>query len=140
MQVTKIEAGEYQVLKDSNVYLVSKDSYTGGWSVHCDGKYITYKKTKKDCLDFIEKGYSVKILDSISIVPSVEIDTKFIQKGVKNERLWTVDDVVYSSAKGKWIIKGYYYNNSIDEGRYSWDAEDFDDECEVIQDGCGRSI
>ena len=139
MQVTKIEAGEYQVLKDSVVYLVSKDSYTGGWSVHCDGKYITYKNTKKECLDFIERGYTVKILDSISIVPPVELDTHFVEKSNRS-RVWSVDDVIYSSKLGRWRVKGSYYKDSVDEGRYTWDYDDFEEDCEITTDGCWRSF
>lgn len=141
MVVTKIEAGEYRVEKDNIQYLVSKDSYTGGWSIYSNGKCITYKDTKKECLDFIDTGYTVKILDSISKVPSVEIDTHFRVKGNHyNDRLWEVDDVIYSSKKGKWVIKASYYNDSIDSDRYSWDYDEFENECEVTSDGCGRDI
>ena len=139
MEVIKKEAGEYEVINGVDCYRVSKDSFTGTWSIYCNGAYLISKKTKKDCLDFIEKGYSVKILDKISIVPAVELDTHFIVKTPKNKnRIWTINDIVYSAKTGKWRIEGSYYNNSIDEGSYSWDYEDFEEECELISDGCKK--
>lgn len=139
MQITKIEAGEYLVVKDEVEYFVSKDSYTGGWSIYYNKKCISYKNTKKECLDFIDKGYTVKILDSISKVPDVEIDSHFIKKGDVNT-IWTIKDIVYSTKLGKWRIKGSYYNDSIDSGSYDWSYDDFENECEVTSDGCGRRL
>lgn len=138
MEVTKIEAGEYKVNKDNEEYLVSKDSYTGTWSIYHSNKFLTYKNTKKACLDFIEKGHSVKLLDGITIVPPVELDTHFKVK-TDATTVWTVRDVIYSSRSGKWRIKGSYYNDSIDSGSCSWNYDDFENECELTSDGCGRS-
>ena len=139
MTVTKIEAGEYKVEKDNIKYLISKDSYTGGWSIYSGGKCIAYKDTKKGCLEYIDTGYTVKILDSISKVPNVEIDSHFIRK-TDRDTLWTIRDIIYSTKKGKWRVKGSYYNDSIDSGSYSWDYDEFENECEITSDGCGRSL
>lgn len=139
INVIKKEAGEYEVTKGLDKYLVSKDSFTGDWNICAEGQYLVSRKTKKDCLDFIDKGYSVKILDKISIIPNIEIDTQFIVKTPKNKnRMWVVEDIIYSSKTGKWKIEGSYYNNSIDEGHYTWDYEDFREECEIVSDGCRR--
>ena len=129
MDVLKLEPGEYKVIKDNEEYFVSKDSYTGGWSISNDGKYLAYKNTKKECLEFIEKGQNVKILDFISMVPPVPLNSKFIQKG-SPDTIWKVSDVIYSTRDGKWKIKGYYRNDSMDEGRNTWDYDNFEEECE----------
>ena len=133
MTILKLEPGEYKVIKDGEEYLVSKDSYVGGWSVSSNGKYLTYKNTRKECLEFIEKGQNVKILDFISMVPPVKLDSKFIQKDSPNI-IWKVSDIVYSTRDGKWKIKGYYRNDSMDEGRNTWDYDDFGEECEELED------
>lgn len=136
MEVIKIEAGEYKVLKDDVEYRISKDSYGGGWNIYNGPTYkdyVAYKNTKKECLDFIEHGCSVKILDKITMVPDVGIDTHFRVKGkYYSDRRWTVDDVVYSTARGKWSIVGHYYNDSIDSDRNSWDEDEFETECERV--------
>ena len=106
MQITKIEAGEYKVEKDNIEYLVSKDSYTGDWNIYSNKKYLISKDTKKECLDFIELGHSVKVLDSISIVPTIELDSHFIRKCDEGKTIWTVRDLTYSIARGKWSIEG----------------------------------
>ena len=137
MQITKIEAGEYKVEKDNIEYLISKDSYTGDWNIYSNKKYLMSKDTKKECLDFIELGHSVKILDSISVIPNIDLDSHFVRKCDKNT-IWTVRDLTYSIAKGKWSIEGSYYKNPIDSGYRAWDEDNFRKECDIISDGCGR--
>lgn len=133
MRIDKIEAGEYKVEKNNVEYRVSKDSYTGGWSVYSEGKFLTYKKTKKECLDFIDID-NVKNLNIIDKTPTVKINNSFRVKGKDyKDHLWKVDDVIYSSKKNKWVIKGSYCNNSIDFGSNSWDYDDFELDCDVIE-------
>lgn len=133
MDILKIEPGEYKIIKGNEEYFVSKDSYTGGWSVSSNGRYLTYKNTKKECIEFIEKGQDVKILDFISMVPPVKLNSKFIQKNNPNN-VWRVSDVIYSTRDGKWKIKGYYRNDSIDGCRNTWDYDDFGEECEEVNE------
>lgn len=139
MQVTKIEAGEYLVVKDAIDYRISKNSYTGSWSVYQDDKVLIHKNTKKECLEFIDKGHSIKLFDSISVVPPVELDSQFHTK-VSPDTRWSVADVYYSTRKGRWMIRGSYYNDSIDSGSSDWSYDDFEDECELVADGCGRRV
>ena len=128
IEVKKIEAGCYEIEKDGVSYKITKDSFLGVWNIYVNDKYLMYKKTKKDCIDFVENGHSVQIFDNISIAPNVKLDTKFKQKDYP-DRLWSIDDLVYSTAKGKWVVCAHYYNDSIDSSRNSWDYDDFEDEC-----------
>lgn len=141
MEVIKKDVGEYAVTKGSDVYRVSKDSVAGKWYVFCNKEYIISRKTKKECLDFIEQGNTVNIMGKISVVPNIGIDTYFLVKTPANKgRLWSVDDIVYSVNSGNWKIRGSYYNNSIDEGSYTWDYADFLEECEIIPNKCQKKV
>lgn len=131
MEIKKIEAGCYEVVSDyGKTYQVIKDSFVGGWGVFNGPTYsdlMITKDTKKECLDFIENNCSYKDLSRISNVPDVEPKDKFKY----NDDEWTVDDVIYSTAKGKWIIKAHYYNCSIDSGSNYFDEDEYED---IIQE------
>lgn len=125
VEINKIEAGYYEVKDEyGKVFKVIKDSYLGGWGIFDGPTYsnlIITKQTKKDCIEFIEGGCSYKDLSRIDCVPKVEPHDKF--RFDNNE--WTVNDVMYSTVKGKWIIKASYYNDSIDSSSSSFDEDDF---------------
>lgn len=138
IEVNKIEAGCYEVkiIEDNSTYMVIKDSYLGGWGIF-DNDQTTYshllvsKNTKKECIDFLEGNF--KDLSNINNVPNnIRVTSKFKVKGDKQRNTtWVIDDIVYSTSKGKWIVNASYYNDSIDCGNGVWDVDNFEEECEV---------
>mgnify|MGYP003312626098 CR=1 FL=1 len=53
-------------------------------------------------------------------------DTDLIESSNNNFR------VVYSTDKGKWSIIGSYYNDSIDSGWNSFDADEWEDDFKEV--------
>jgi hypothetical protein len=134
MEINKIEAGCYEVKTNGGtIYKVIKDSYLGGWGIF-DNNQTTYnhllitKNTKKECLDFIEGNF--KDLTHINDIPNIKINSHFRVMSDTTDTVWNINDILYSTAKGKWIVHSSYYNNSIDCGERDWDIDDFNDLCE----------
>lgn len=98
-------------------------------------KYIVYKDdqflhkfdTQHEAHEYIENGDSTPLnLKQLNKVPTVGINT-WKRKGGRN---YHIDDVVYSTEKGKWVVKASYYNDSIDSGRMSFDEDEWYNEDE----------
>jgi hypothetical protein len=151
MEIEKIIAGEYKVTKDNIDYYIVKNSYLGVWSIYMEPDHINcllFRNTKKECLDYIEQGSTVKILNKVSFVPTVGLDTYFYLKDIpeeelkeinssrirlRNKNLWKVEDVLYSTKIGDWIIRGVSIRSYPKKEIKEWSCVDFTDNCSVYQ-------
>jgi hypothetical protein len=151
MEIEKVIAGEYKVTKENVSYYVVKNSYLGVWSIYTEPDHVNcllFRNTKKECLDYIEQGSTVKILNKVSFVPTVGLDTYFYLNTLTKEELeelnsprirlrsknlWKVEDVLYSSKYGKWIIKGIHIGNYNKKDVKEWDYADFTETCIIYQ-------
>lgn len=70
-----------------------------------------------------------------------QVGVRFIRKNLDDESEWrkdnptifTINDILYSKKRNKWIIDFYYYNDSIDSGDGSVFADEFDEEYKIIK-------
>lgn len=122
---------------DKNYQLIQ--SFSTGHCIYLDReykRYIVYDKedeflhafgTQREASAYVLNGFSIPPdLKNLNTIPKVGIAT-YKRKGQRN---YYVDDVVYSTKKGKWIIKASWYNNSFDEGRKNFDEEEWFEEDE----------
>ena len=151
MEIEKVIAGEYKVTKDDISYYIVKNSYLGVWSIYMEPDHINcllFRNTKKECLDYIEQGSTVKILNKISFVPTVGLDTYFYLKDIseeelkeinsprvrlRNKNLWKVEDILYSTKTGGWIIKGTHIGFYTNKNNKEWSYSDFVEKCNIYQ-------
>ena len=138
VEIDKIEAGCYGIKTDDGaIYKVIKDSYLGGWGIFEDNQQTTHnrllmsKNTKKECLSFIESNF--KDLSAIKDVPiDIPINSAFKIINDYADRVWIIDDVIYSTLKGKWIIQASYFRGISDLGERFWNIDEFRELCEVV--------
>lgn len=122
---------------DKNYQLVQL--FSDNCSIYYDKdyeRYIAYEgdeflhafDTQHEANTYIVNGFSIPPdLKNLNTIPKVGIAT-YKRKGQRN---YYVDDVVYSTKKGKWVIKASWYNNSFDEGRISFDEDEWFEEEET---------
>lgn len=112
-------------------------SFSSGYCIYFDNeyeRYVVYDKeneflhafdTQHEANVYILNGLSIPPnTKNLNIIPNVGIAT-YKHKGQRN---YYVEDVIYSTKKGKWIIKASWYNNSFDEGHVSFDEEEWFEE------------
>lgn len=120
---------------DKNYQLVQ--SFSSGHCIYLDReyeRYIVYDKedeflhafdTQHEANTYVLNGCSIPPdIKNLNAIPKVRIAT-YKRKGQRN---YYVDDVIYSTKEGKWIIKASWYNNSFDEGRVSFDEDEWFEE------------
>ena len=130
MKVTKVQKGDYIITDNTSVYEVYQSSVSKKWFLYkgvrrARSEFLTAKKTMAECKKFIQLGYTEGDYTEIQNIPSQHIDQKYKSKRTGN--IWSVDDIIYSTSKGKWIIKASYYNDSIDEGWNYFDCDEWED-------------
>lgn len=138
MKKKKIAAGQYFVCHNSKIFEVYKDEKPGYWCYWAvyrgidREKFLIKKKTLKEALEFIEHGYTPKNLTAIDKLPKQEIDKNYRSKRTGN--IWSIDDIIYSTADGKWKIEASWYNDSIDSGKNTFTADEFEIMFEEIKE------
>ena len=130
MKKRKVGPSQYFVCYNNKLYEVYKRTLPDGkidWCTYrgVDRKeFMICKKTLKECLEFIELNYTPMNLLNVKQIPKQHIDQKYRNK--RSGKIWSIDDIIYSTADGRWKIDAYYYVNSFDEGRYTFDVDDFE--------------
>ena len=138
MKKRKVAPGQYFVCHDSKMFEVFKDEkpgYLSYWALYrgVDRKdFLIKKKTLKECLEFIEHGYTPKNMVKIEQIPKQQIDKKYRSKRTGN--IWSIDDIIYSTADGKWKIEASWYNDSIDSGNNTFNTDEFEIIFEEIEE------
>lgn len=133
MKQTKVKKGNYIIFYQGETYEAIKSEESKHWRLYKGvqkKQFLVYKPTLHECKQFIKLGYTPKNWSGFSSIPSTEIDKKY--KRISTGTIWTVSDVVYSTDKGKWSIIGSYYNDSIDSGWNSFDADEWEDDFEEM--------
>jgi len=138
MKKRKVGPSQYFVCHDSKMFEVYKDEKPGYWCYWAlyrgvDRKeFLIKKKTLKECLEFIEYGYTPKNMVKIEQIPRQQIDKKYRSKRTGN--IWSIDDIIYSTADGKWKIEASWYNDSIDSGNNTFTSDEFEIVFEEIEE------
>lgn len=134
MKLTRVEKGDYIIHFQDKLYEAVKGFKC--WTLYKGvnrgrPNILVAKRTLRECKEFVKVGYTPGNYSAISTPPMEQIDKKY--KSKRTGSIWRIDDVVYSTARGRWIIDSSFYNNSIDEGRCHFDIDEWEENFEEVQ-------